>query len=320
MLHIHIDIKISLSGRKLFSCDSRRKSRQSIIDFVYSIKDEHNLSTYTNYVTAVNSFTMFLGKEVSFDDLMYNKVEKFHRWLAKRNINPNTIACYMRSLRAVYNKYVVRNGLTDNHPFSHISTANKPTDKRAALQQDIIKLNKLQLPEHSPICFARDLFLFSLYAMGMPFVDLAFLRKEQVKGNYIFYNRRKTGQKVKVLIEPHMKAIIKRWTSPNGNYLFPILKSDDGTEAEKEYAAKIHSYNLMLKHVAKKAKTKAKLTSYVARHTWASLAYAQNVGLPVISKALGHTNTTTTLNYIQEINDEKIYKANRKLIGQLTNL
>ena len=67
------------------------------------------------------------------------------------------------------------------------------------------------------------------------------------------------------------------------------------------------------------AKTSGTLTSYVVRHTWASLAYSSNVELSVISKALGHANTKTTLVYIREIDDKQVADANRMIINSVSD-
>lgn len=163
---------------------------------------------------------------------------------------------------------------------------------------------------------ARDYFLFSFCAMGMPFVDLAFLRKTQVKDGYIDYRRHKTGQRVKVKIEPLMQDIINRYAREDSPYLFPILTNQNPQGAMREYERKRSKYNRLLRLYAKKTML-PHLTSYVARHSWASIAYSNNVALPIISKAMGHTSTQTTLIYISEINDHKIEEANDRIIKPL---
>ena len=163
---------------------------------------------------------------------------------------------------------------------------------------------------------ARDYFLFSYCAMGMPFIDLAFLRKAQVKNGYIEYRRHKTGQRIKVKIEPLMQQIINRYARENSYYLFPILSCSDESLAMREYERKRSKYNRLLGQLAKKTML-PHLTSYVARHSWASIAYSNNVALPIISKAMGHSSTQTTLVYISEINDHKLEEANKRMISPL---
>ncbi|MBR6433426.1 MAG: tyrosine-type recombinase/integrase, partial [Bacteroides sp.] len=146
----------------------------------------------------------------------------------------------------------------------------------------------------------------------------AHLRKPQVKDGVLTYRRRKTGRQVRVALEPCMLAILEKYRTEGTDYLFPILyKVKDGRQVSVSYSCALNRYNRSLKLLARQAGISANLTSYVARHSWASIAYEQGIGLPVISKALGHTNTETTLVYIEGIKDERLAKANRELLERV---
>ena len=126
----------------------------------------------------------------------------------------------------------------------------------------------------------------------MPFTNLAHLRKSQVKDGVLTYQRRKTGRQVRVTLEPCMLHILAKYKTEGTDYLFPILyKVKDGKRVEVSYPCALNRYNRSLKQLARQAGIAVNLTSYVARHSWASIAYEQGVDLPVISKALGHTDT-----------------------------
>lgn len=116
-----------------------------------------------------------------------------------------------------------------------------------------------------------------------------------------------------------MKEIIARYEGQGTEFVFPILykKGEDGRERPVSYPRALSRYNRALKQLARRAGIKANLTSYVARHTWASIAYEQGIGLPLIAKALGHTDTQTTLVYIEGIKDERLAKANRELLKRV---
>ena len=113
-----------------------------------------------------------------------------------------------------------------------------------------------------------------------------------------------------------MQDIINRYAREDSGYLFPILTCKDEKLAMREYERKRSKYNRLLGQLAKKAML-PHLTSYVARHSWASIAYSNNVALPIISKAMGHTSTQTTLIYISEINNHKIEEANKSMMRSL---
>ncbi len=242
----------------------------------------------------------------------------------------------MRSLRAIYNKAAAKPLVKDKAPFKGVFTGNERAVKRSIGEKEICKIKSLS-PGPSPIGrgergkrgvgaagagdSAADFFLFSFYAMGMPFVDLAHLKRSQIKDGVLTYHRRKTGQQVRVTLEPCMIDILDKYATQESEYLFPILykveRGKDGKSGktmEVPYPLALNRYNRALKALARQARISVSLTSYVARHSWASIAYGRNIDLPVISKALGHTNTQTTLVYISEIDDRQLASANRKLL------
>lgn len=268
-------------------------------------------STNANYLTALRSFADFTeGKEITLDDLNEPLIKAYEHWLREKGVCLNTISCYMRSLRSLYHQL----GGEDD-PFRKVFTGMMKTEKRAIAVKDISRLRKLSLRKGSRLELTRDIFLFSVYTLGMPFVDVAYLRKQNLRDGFIVYMRHKTHQTIRVPLEPCMAEIIRKYKRDSSDYIFPIIRSDDSQKAYQQYRNHLGVYNKKLKELAKLAGIEANLTSYVVRHTWASLAYEKNVDLCVISKALGHTNTQTTQIYIREINDERLAAANHTLLA-----
>ena len=275
-------------------------------------------STIDNYQTALRSLLTYAGKDISVNNINTALMEGYQRWLQIRGVGRNTSSCYMRSLRALLHH--IQPEREYKEAFKSVYTGNEKTEKRAITEEEIKSL----LPasplwggeKTEKIERARDYFLFSFCSMGMPFIDLAFLRKAQVKDGYIDYRRHKTGQHIRVKIEPLMQEIIDKYTRKDGLYLFPILTSSNHEQAMREYERQRSKYNRLLGQLAKRAQL-PHLTSYVARHSWASIAYSNNVALPIISKAMGHTSTHTTLTYIREINDQRIEKINDYLLSAI---
>ena len=288
---------------------------ETAMDEAKRLKSSFSPSTISNYMTALRSFKEYLGG----GDLKLSQIDRltfkgYEQWLRQKNVCLNTVSCYMRSLRSLLKK-IGDNLHTD--AFDTVYTGQAKTDKRAVDETDIARLRSLSLKPHSFACLVRDLFLFSFYALGMPFVDLAFLRKSQIADGQIVYHRHKTGQRVTVRLEPCMMEIIHRHQTGGSDYVFPLLHSTDSEEAYAEYLQMLNRYNRTLKTLAKKAGVEARLTSYTPRHSWASVAYSNNVELPVISKALGHTNPQTTLIYIRQINDTRLDEANRHILRNI---
>lgn len=273
-------------------------------------------STIENYRTALRSFARYVKGPLPVSQLHAELLQGYERWLKEQQVGRNTSSCYMRSLRTLTVRICGEGSLSI---YNKVYTGRSKTEKRAVKQDELMRIRNLKLSKGSFLSLVRDLFLFSFYALGMPFVDMAFLRKSQISNGQITYFRHKTGQRICINIEPCMQEIINRYVSSDREYVFPLLKSLQPHEAYREYLLRLNQYNKGLKQLATQADISRNLTSYVSRHTWASMAYNSNVGLPVISKALGHANPQNTLIYIQQINDQRLYQANRKIIREFTS-
>ena len=333
MIKLSINFSINLSGKswQLF----RRKKRHS--DFFLEVgktidrmAGARAKSTIDNYRTALHSFQSYLetvqSSSKSREQLSASSLtmEGYQRWLTEKGVSPNSVSCYMRSLRALFKGLLPEADV--NELFKNVFTGKERTEKRSIPIEDICKLQELQLPARSSLAWARDMFLFSFYALGIPFVDMAFLQKSQVKDGYMVYHRHKTGQRVCIKIEPPMQAIIRRYQHQDSPYLLPIMDAtkNEGTcpgavdkNTDLQYETVRARYNRYLRRLSLMAHTQRVLTSYVARHSWASTAYHSNVNLAVISKALGHSSPNTTLTYIRSIDDQRIDEANHMLLEKL---
>ena len=276
-------------------------------------------STRRNYLTALRSIAAFNdGKDVTLGQLREPFIIRYDRWLHARGVCRNTSSCYMRSLRALYNKVVDRMHLRDHRPFAHVYTGVDSTHLPVLQRKDIRRLRDLEIAPGTPMEKARDLFLFSLLAMGMPFIDVAFMRKSQIEGNTLVYYRHKTGQRVSVYLEPCMQQIIRKYSPAEGDYVFPLLSSTDPAVAYVEYESRLAAYNAQLSQLGRKAGLTQHLSSYTPRRTWASLAFQRDVSLETISQALGHTNSRTTRTYIKAQNDHLLRKKNKELLNYLS--
>ena len=311
---IHLSLRLFRSNKRsnnVVTHNFLEKATETIL----SLEGIRAKSTIDNYQTAMRSFCQYVGGNITLESIDARLIEGYQQWLQENQITQNTISCYMRSLRSLLNQ--VSPSLRRQPLFDHVFTGKKHTDKRSIPLTDIVRLQQLQLPRSSSLAFSRDIFLFSFYALGMPFVDIAFLQKRQVKDGYIVYHRHKTGQRIRVKIEQPMLQILHRYAHENSPYVFPILLDNQDTHIMKEYENARTRYNRHLRKIGSMAGIRRKLTSYVARHSWASTAYHSNVDLSVISKALGHTSPNTTLTYIREIDDNRIDTANYHLLQSI---
>lgn len=280
---------------------------QRIVELTHVMK---RYRTEANYLTALHALQNFAtdkqcASEPLTSELMYN----FQRWLLINDKSLNTVSAYARALRAIYNKVY-----PDGPPlFGKMFTGTLTTRKRAITAEELYRLRMLELTENNWLRLSRDIFLFSFYCMGMPFIDLAMLRWTQIKGTHLVYARHKTGQRIEIALLPEAKEIIDRWSTAQSKYVFPFLKEDNEQALYQQYASALAQYNRALRQLGALIHAEVPLSSYTVRHTWASLAYQHNVDLNIISQAMGHHNSRTTRIYIQEINAVNVANANRQL-------
>lgn len=193
------------------------------------------------------------------------------------------------------------------------------TTKRAISEKEMRAIATLQLPEGTSIAFARDVFMFSFYMRGMPFVDIAYLRKKDLKNKMLAYSRKKTNQYLTVEWVKEAQEIIDRYEqiNPASPYLLPIIQQDDGTE-QKQYHRMLENINYNLKKIGEMTGLKMPLTTYTARHTWASIARDMDIPIPIISEGMGHNSIKTTQVYLNSIDVSKINEANKKIIRKIS--
>jgi site-specific recombinase XerD len=274
------------------------------------------IGTTKTYTDALRRFMEFReGEDLDFESMTADLMERYEAWLIDRGLKRNSIAYYLRTLRTFYNR-AVEAGLTDDRDiFRHVHTSYGKTTKRAISVSDIRAIERIDLREGSPLAFARDLFMFSFYMRGMPFVDMAFLRKSDLKRGLVTYCRKKTNQCLTIAWEKPMQSIIDRYASQTRNtpFILPILKQDDDT-AYRRYRQVEQTVNRNLKKIGDRIGLRIPLTTYVARHSWASIARNMDVSIAVISEGMGHNSYRTTQIYLNSIDTSQINRANRKII------
>ena len=289
-----------------FADEEVRRSQQS-----------KSLSTVRNYSTALRELRHFVGTDrLPFSQLTPSLMAGLEHHLSHRDLSLNTCSCYMRSLRALYHQAQQAYGLNpDANPFVNIFTGREKTRKRAVEASDICHIRNADLGRSRRMQLVRDIFLFCFYACGMPFVDVAYLRKYQIADGYLCYRRHKTGQRIRIKVLPCMQQIVDRYLTDTSDFVFPILRDVPPDRWNQVYLRQLSYYNEGLCRLSRRAGLDVHLSSYVALHTWASVARESLIDVPVISKGLGHTNVQTTQVYMREINDRRLDEANEKIMN-----
>ena len=289
--------------------------------------------TMQHYKATLGSFRRFrAGKDITLKDIDTEEIQPYEAYVRNvAKVCSNTSSFYLRILRATYNKAVEKGLAAQQRPFRNVYTGIAKTRKRAVPTGVISQLRHLEstvrlTPRQE---MARDAFLMSFYLRGMSFIDLAHLRKSDLRNGYLHYVRSKTGQRLSIRWERQMQEIVDKYRSQTQSspYLLPFLtggRCEDRNKAmdnEQEDSRLYHNAEARmayhLKGLGAKIGINGKLTLYVARHSWATAARDHHVSLSVISEALGHNSETTTQIYLRSIQTSEIDDANAKVLAAI---
>lgn len=307
--------------------------KQNLNDFmlslVDSLKEEHRFGTAHVYHSALCSFQTYwiLRKGKSVPMRMWHVfnpdvLQDFEQYLTNKQLSMNTISTYMRMLRAVYNRalrmHIVcyKVGL-----FDHIYTGTCADVKRALSSVDMARTLSSPLL-NDELKETRMWFSLLFLLRGMPFADLARLRKCDYHEGVISYCRQKTGQRLVVIVPSEAKPLLRACADlrPESPYLLSILSDCDIPEpgSDKEYSRYqqvLRGFNHRLGQLSGVLRLGCKLSSYTARHTWATLAYHKKCPVGVISNALGHSSIKVTETYLKPFEAAELDKTNRMIIS-----
>ena len=283
---------------------------------IAQLKQLNKIRTSETYTATLKSFMAFReSQDVPLDGISSDLMLLYEAHLKAKDVSMNTISFYMRNLRAVYNRAVEKGLTPQNNPFRHVYTGVDKTIKRAIPIKAIKELKELDLSLKPSLDFARDMFMFSFYTRGMSFIDMAYLKKSNLQNGILTYRRRKTGQQLTIKWEKCMEDIVSKYPKNQTDYLLPIIK--ETVNERRQYDNALHLVNYHLKDLSSMLKLQRPLTMYVARHSWASAAKANNIPLSVISEGMGHDSETTTQIYLASLETSVVDKANKIILGLL---
>lgn len=282
------------------------------------------------YNTVSNSLLYFKkSRQLRFSDITLSFLQKYESFLFSEGLTGNGISLYMRTLRAAYNKAIALNvGDVRLYPFHNLQNPNgykvseleTVTAKRAIKLEDIRAIEKVGTKPYSMMHDAKMYFLFSFYCRGMNFTDMANLKPEDCQSGRIIYTRAKTRNRKVFSVEilPPVEEMISYFARHpfKAEYLLPILddtKHVTGKQKKTRIQSLLKKINRDLKVLGAEAKISIPLTTYVARHSWATIM--KNLGTPtaVISESMGHADEKTTQIYLDTFENSVLDEANRKL-------
>lgn len=284
-------------------------------------------STKNIYQLTLKKVLDFSNTDMPIEKMDYKWLLKFDKELSKsQSVNGRGI--YMRSLRSVYN-HAQKTGIACPYPFDNFKIRQEETIKRSVSLQELRAFYNYPATEKQ--AYYRDYFFLMFFLIGINSKDLLLAKKSQVMAGRLEYNREKTGKKYSVKIEPEAEYLIKKYSGDRF-----LLEAMDRFSNHKDFLKKLNANIKQIGPVIEKEAMQENLfaepemirevhpvipgiSSYYARHTWATLAYEIGVPMDVISQALGHSmGNRTTLIYVK-LDQSKVDQANRRIIDYFFN-
>lgn len=284
--------------------------------------------TAANYQSAWNKFSYYLKgntAELTVMNFTSSLIQRYVLWLlyddasGNKKLSLGSQDFYLKNLKAMYNKVIKKLEYlpAEGNPFSNIHIKVPPTRKRALPKEEIRRLAKLDLSDTPHLASALHLALFLFYARGMCFIDAFNLRVENIREDYIYYTRSKTGVALQVKITPEMDKIIQTYRKKDSPWLFPFLHENMQGPGEITAQSSLHRTNRYLKEISEDQGYLYPLTTYVMRHSWATMMLEADTEISVISQSMGHKSLLTTEIYIGQLSIAKIDMASDNMLDSL---
>lgn len=313
----------------LLNDESKKFEIKTVSDFYQELIEEYKANNKCGnrliYKGSYNSLKVFTNDklDIPFSVIDIAWLNKYEKWLRSKGNEETTMSLMFRTLRSTYNKAIkAKCARKSEYPFDEfrISKFDVRTQKRAIAKTEVLKFAKEVRPigKRQYIHLSKDIFMFSYLCGGINFTDIANLtRANIVEDNRLQYTRQKTGKLIKLGLSEEAMQIIERYAPESKGYLFPILDIKiHKTPLQKQN--RIHKIlgkvNINLKLIAAQLGVEGNLTTYVARHSFASVLKKSGVNIALISEALGHSDLSTTQIYLDSFDNEQVDEAMKNLL------
>jgi integrase/recombinase XerD len=282
------------------------------------LRSENRLGTADCYEWANKSISEF-RKNLTFAEVTPDLLKKYEIKMLKDGKSTSTISIYLRCLRAIFNQQNIDRSL---YPFGEQKNKySLPTSrniKKALTIEEIAKIYNYEAPTGSTKEMAKDYWLFLYLCNGMNVKDFCLLKWSNIDGQMLNYNRAKTQRSrkesklISVALKPETMEILKKWGQPSISkdaYIFPHLKPQMSAEAERAaYKQLTKIINLYMKRICTELDLNRDVTTYFARHSFATVLKRSGAKIEMISELLGHSSVDITESYLDSFEKEHIQK------------
>jgi len=301
-----------------------RSSDATFLKFTEELISELKQAGRFGYAKSINDTLQVVKKfknekDFTFKQLDYKFLDQFESACRGQGMKINSIAVFMRTIKMIYNRSI-KAGIVKRelYPFTGYKIKTTKTKKRAVRREVIETIEKLELQESTRIWHSKNYFLFSFYAMGINFADLARLKMSNIVEGRLEFTRQKTKKHYSIKINEPIQNILNLYVvNKNENdFIFPIISRGGNSELEyRDVTEKRRIHNKLLKEIATLCGIESNLTSYVARHSWATIAKRKGVPVAAISEGMGHGDVKTTEIYLDSFDKEVLDDYNDLITG-----
>jgi site-specific recombinase XerD len=291
-------------------------------------KSNNQIGTASNYELSLSSLLQFHGKNtLHFSDISPQWLKDYERHMVNiKKRSRTTVGIYLRPLRAIFNT-AIENGIIsqDLYPFGRRKyTIPAPTSTKKALTNEQLKLLFEAEPNTPEQAKAKAFWFFSYSCNGMNFKDIANIRYQDIIGDTLQFRRAKTENTnnsqapVVVYLSDFSKKVIHEYGNANKspkNYIFNIVEHTSSPETmHKQLKNFIRFINQHFSKFAYENGIEERVSTYWARHSFATQAIRTGASMEYVSEALSHSNLITTRNYFAGFEDEKKKEISKRML------
>jgi integrase len=335
--HLEEKAAIIIAGLPLFSWVAFEKAyltnraakdtlEAAFTEYAEQLRAEERIGTAVSYECARRSLLNY-APGARFADVNPEFLRGYEKWMMNQGNSATTIGIYLRSLRTIINNVIADGMLSkDLYPFGkrRYEIPTGKNIKKALTMDDIAKIFYHELPKASTAEMCRDMWVFMYLCNGINVKDLCLLKYANIQGDVLSFIRAKTArtkrevEPIRVMLSDEIKTIIKRWgNEPKpGNYIFPFLLPGQTAERQRQLIQQLTGLiNDHMKQIAKDLEIQNPVTTYAARHSFATILQRSGASIAFISEAIGHSNVKTTQDYLAGFEDDAKKEAMKALIA-----
>lgn len=294
---------------------------KELIAYYRGIGKVGNSNIYRDSYNSIKTFKKTDKLDFHFSEIDLVWLNEYEKFLISCSKAETTMSLLFRTLRSAFNKAIEQNLVrSEDYPFKgfKMSKFNLKTKKRAISKEEVRKILEVDLSDEKELIqLSRDVFIFSYLQGGISFTDIASLTAENIINGRLEYSRKKTNTMINVPLQKESIRLIHKYSDEKRGYLFPILNKQSHKTPIQKYSRiqkKIKQINYSLKKIAGKVGIEIKLTTYVARHSYATVLKRSGVSTSIISESLGHSSEKVTQIYLDNFKNEQIDKAMENLL------